>query len=397
MSKLALHGGKPVRGNYLPYGRQSVDQDDIDSVVKVLKSDYLTTGPTVREFEDMFARKVNAKYAVAFSNGTAALHAACYAAEIKFGDEVITTPITFAASANCALYVGAKPIFADIDLETYMIDPSSIERCITSSTKAIIPVDFTGEIPQMDKILEIARKNDLIVIQDAAHSLGSYWGDHPIGSISDMTMFSLHPVKTITSGEGGIIVTNSDAYYERLCQFRTHGITRNPEKLHMTNAPAWYYEQQFLGYNYRITDIQCALGISQLLKLEDFKLKRNELVSYYDSKFSENELIVTQASNTKSKACRHLYVIRLALDKLRVGRNEIFDALRAENIGVNVHYIPVYLHPYYKEIGYESVKCINAEKYYNSCITLPLFSGMTTQDAKDVVDAIEKVLNHYRR
>lgn len=277
MNTLAINGGKPVRDTYLPYGQQWIDDEDIEEVVKVLKSDFLTTGPKIEEFEKKFANYIGAKYAVAISNGTAALHAACFAAGIKEGDEVITTPITFAASANCILYQGGKPVFADIDPKTYNIDIEDVERKITKKTKAIIPVDFTGQPVDIDAVNDIAKKYGLIVIEDAAHSFGAEYKDKKIGSLVDMTTFSFHPVKHITTGEGGMITTNDDKLYNKLKLFRTHGITRDKEMLHNKEEGPWFYEQLELGYNYRMTDIQAALGISQLNKINGFLKRRRKL------------------------------------------------------------------------------------------------------------------------
>lgn len=397
VTKLAINGGTPIREKYLSYGCQVIDNDDIESVVDVLKSSYLTTGPSVKQFEEKVANYVGCKYAVAVSNGTAALHAACYAAKIKEGDEVITTPMTFAASANCILYCGAKPVFADINPYTYNIDPNEIENKITSKTKAIIPVDFTGQAVDLDKIKQIANKYNLTIIEDAAHAIGTKYKGENIGNISDMTEFSFHPVKTVTTGEGGVITTNSKELYDRLILFRTHGITRDKEFLFNKEEGPWYYEQIDLGYNYRITDIQCALGISQLNKLDKFIERRKELVEMYNNKLSKIDGIIIQKEELFSDTVRHLYIIKLELEKFKVGRKEIFEALQAENIGVNVHYLPVYLHPYYKSLGYEEGICPNAEDLYKRMITLPLHVNMSDEDLKDVVDALRKVLNYYRK
>lgn len=397
MSKLAIHGGKPVRDKFLPYGRQWIDDVDIEKVISTLKSDYLTTGPKVKEFEERIADYVGSNYAVALSNGTAALHAACFAADIQEGDEVITTPLTFAASANCVIYQGGKPVFADIDLNTYNIDPEDIERKVTDKTKAIIPVDFTGQAVDLDAIKKIASKHNLIVIEDAAHGIGTEYKGKKIGSISDMTEFSFHPVKHVTTGEGGVITTNNKALYEKLQLFRTHGIARDKELLVNKHGGPWYYEQLDLGYNYRITDIQCALGISQLDKIDKFVLKRRQLVAKYNDMLSEIDGIIIPNEANFSNSSWHLYVIQLELEKLKVGRKAIFEALQSENIGVNVHYIPVYYHPYYQKLGYKKGLCPMAEKVYERIITLPLFPRMNDKDVEDVVNAVEKVLSYYRK
>lgn len=396
MNKLAINGGTPVRDTYLAYGKQKIDEDDINSVVKVLKGDYLTTGPIVSEFENSVAKYVGTKYAVAVSNGTAALHMACYAAGISEGDEVLVPAITFAASSNCVLYCGGKPVFIDIDPKSYNIDINKIKEKITSKTKAIIPVDFAGQSVDMDLILKIAEEYNLIVIEDAAHALGSEYKNEKVGSKAHMTEFSFHPVKPITTGEGGVVVTNSKELYEKMILFRSHGITRNSELMTENQGP-WYYEQIDLGYNYRLTDIQSALGLSQIKKLDDFILKRREIVNKYNEAFKDLKEIVTPFENEYSKSGYHIYVLLLNLDKLKCGRKEIFEALQAENIGVNVHYLPVYLHPYYKKLGYKKGECPVAEDIYNRMITIPLFPSMTDKDIKDVIEAVKKVLNYYRK
>jgi len=393
-NKLALHGGKPVRDAYLPYGKQWIDDDDIKAVINALKSDYITTGPTISQFEKAVAEFVGAKYAVAFSSGTAALHAACFAAGIKEKDEVITTPLTFAASANCILYVGAHPVFADINPNTYNISPKSIQSQITEKTKAIIAVDFTGQPADYDEIMSIAKNNKIIVIGDAAHSLGSTYKGGKVGSIGDMTMFSFHPVKHITTGEGGMITTNNEDYYEKLLQFRSHGITRDPQKLSKINEP-WYYEMQELGFNYRMTDIQAALGLSQMKKLKTFIEKRREFAKIYNDAFEDMDAIITPFQQPSCHSSWHLYIIRINSEKLSTNRSEIFQALLAENIGVNVHYIPVYLHPYYQKIGYKKGLCPNAEKIYQEIITLPLFPKMSERDLNDVIAGVKKVISYY--
>ena len=384
---LGIHGGKPVRETYLPYGQQQIDEHDIQAVVDVLKGDFLTTGPTIQQFEEAIAKYVGAKYAVSFSNGTAALHAACYAAGITEGDEVITTPMTFVASANCILYQGGKPVFADIDNETYNISPKSIEEKITSKTKAMIPVHFTGQPVELEAIKKIAKENNLIIIEDAAHALGATYKNKKIGSIGDMTMFSFHPVKHITTGEGGVITTNNPLFYEKLVQFCTHGIERNPQKL---------LEMQFLGYNYRLTDIQAALGLSQLSKLDSFIKVRKKYVDIYNKEFSCLSEIIIPKQSPQTESSWHLYIIRLNTKLLKCNRKEIYEALQRENIGVNVHYIPVHLQPFYQKLGYEKGICPQAENVYEEIITLPLFPKMTEADVWDVIKAVRKVLSFYR-
>ncbi|MFA5576806.1 MAG: UDP-4-amino-4,6-dideoxy-N-acetyl-beta-L-altrosamine transaminase [Tissierellaceae bacterium] len=395
--KLAILGGKPIREGYLPYAKQYMDEDDIKSVNEVLMSDYLTTGPTIKEFENTIADYVGAKYAVAFSNGTAALHGATYAAGIKAGDEVITTPMTFAASANCVLYMGGTPVFADIDINTFDIDVEEIERKITEKTKAVIPVDYTGQATDIDLIKELVKGKGIAVIEDGAHSLGTSYKGKKVGSLVDMTMFSFHPVKTITTGEGGIITTNSEEYYERLINFRSHGITRDANQLVNKDTGDWYYEQLDLGYNYRMTDIQAALGISQMKKIDWFIKKRKNIVDKYNKAFRDLDGVILQKNSSLSDTVNHLYVLRLDLEKISVGRRQIFDSLQAENIGVHVHYIPVYWHPYYQSLGYKKGICPQAEELYESILTLPLFPAMSDRDVEDVVDGVYKVINYYRR
>ena len=377
-----------MRNSYLPYGKQIIDDADIKAVVNILKGDYLTTGPSIEQFEKNIAEYVGANYAVAFTNGTAALHGACFAAGIGRGDEVITTPITFVASANCVLYQGGTVVFADIDPNTYNIDSKKIEEQITNKTKAIIPVDFTGQPADLDAINKIAKKYNLVVIEDAAHALGATYKGKKVGSISDMTMFSFHPVKHITTGEGGMITTNNKKFYEKLIQFRSHGITRDSNLLLEDHGP-WYYEMQFLGYNYRMTDIQAALGSSQLLKLDSFIERRKEIVKKYNKAFLDNASITIPYQTSESDSSWHLYIIQVPQN-----RREVFKALQARNIGVNVHYIPVHMLPYYQEIGYKNTHLPMAEELYEHIITLPLFPGMTDQDVEDVIQAVQEVLDN---
>ncbi|AET70303.1 UDP-4-keto-6-deoxy-N-acetylglucosamine 4-aminotransferase [Desulfosporosinus orientis DSM 765] len=381
-----------MRETFLPYGKQWLDEDDIKAVIQVLKSDYLTTGPKILEFEKEFANYVGANYAVAIANGTAALHAACFAAGIKEGDEVITTPITFAASANSVLYCGGQPVFADIDLDTYNISPSEIRKRITSKTKAIIPVHFAGQPCEMDEISRIAKEDNLIVIEDAAHAVGANYKGKRIGSLSDLTTFSFHPVKHITTGEGGMITTNSEQLYEKLLLFRSHGITRNRDLMQEEYQGSWYYEQLELGYNYRITDIQAALGLSQLKKADRFLKRRREIARLYSQAFKEQPNLITPLQQDDCDSSWHLYVVRLKLDNLKCSRRGFFEYLQQENIGVNVHYIPVYKHPYYQKNGYQAVKCPNSEQYYETCLSLPIFPKMTNQDVEDVIESFKTIL-----
>ncbi len=396
--ELAINGGKPVRDKLLPYGHQWIDEEDIKAVIGALRSDWITQGPKVSEFEEEFASYVGAKYAVAVNSGTAALHAACFAAQVGKGDEVITTPITFAASANCVLYQGGTPVFADIDADTLNIDPIEIKKKITKKTKALIPVDFTGRPVDFEKILQIAKDNNLIIIEDASHALGATYKDRKIGSISDMTIFSFHPVKHITTGEGGMTTTDNKEYYERLKLFRTHGITKDKDKL-LNYDSSWYYEMQELGYNYRLTDFQCALGLGQLKKIDKFIQRRREIVKKYNSQFKDiPEIKIPEINPIDSNPVWHIYMVQVNLERLKVSRREIFKALRAENIGVNVHYIPVHLQPYYqKRFGYHPGDFTKAENYYSRAITLPVFPKISDKDIDDVIVAVKKVINYYKK
>ncbi len=398
MEKLAINGGYAVRGGKIYYGRQWIEEDDIEAVASVLRSDFITCGPKVEEMERKLEEYTGAKYAVAVSNGTAALHCACIAAGIGPGDEVITTPITFAASANCALYCGAKPVFADINSKTYNIDTESIRTHITDKTKAIVAVDFTGQAVEIDKIRAICDEYNLIFIEDAAHSIATKYNGKQVGSLADMTTFSFHPVKTITAGEGGAILTNNDELYKKLVLAHTHGITHD-EKL-MVDVPhegSWYYEQIFLGYNYRITDFQAALIVSQMNKLEKFAARRKEIVNMYNEAFSKIPEIIVQDEIPESDTCRHLYIIRLDLDKLTCTRREFFDAMEAENIQPQIHYVPVYWFPYYQHLGYEKGLCPNAEEIYKGIMSIPLYPRMSDQDVRDVIHAVKKVVENYRK
>lgn len=396
MEQLAFFGGKPVRDTKLFYGHQYIDDADIAAVTRVLKSDYLTCGPAITELEEKLCKVTGAKFAVVCSNGTAALHIACQAAGVTEGDEVITTPITFAASANCALYCGAKPVFADINDKTYNIDPNSVKEKITDKTKAVVAVDFTGQAVEVDELLAICREKNLVLIEDGAHSIGTLYKGQGVGSVADMTTFSFHPVKTVTGGEGGAVLTNNEEYYKKLLLFRAHGITRD-ESL-MVNEPdgAWYYEQIELSTNYRLTDIQAALVSSQIDKLPQFKARRQEIVKKYNEAFSKLPEIFVQEEIPESDTTRHLYILRIRPEKLTIGRAEFFEYMKAENICCNVHYIPVYYHPYYQKLGYEKGLCPKAEKLYDEMMSLPLYYAMTDKDVEDVIKAVYKVVENTR-
>lgn len=395
MEKPAIEGGSPVREKNIYYGHQYIDEADIQAVVDVLRSDYLTCGPKIAELEKKLCDLTGAKYAVVCSNGTAALHIACLAAGVGAGDEVITTPITFAASANCALYCGARPVFADINAETYNIDPASVEKCVTEKTKAVVAVDYTGQSVELDRLLQLCHEKNLVLIEDGAHVIGTEYKGRKNGSIADMTMFSFHPVKTVTAGEGGAILTNSEEYYRKLQLYRAHGITRDESLLKHPSDGPWYYEQLVLGYNYRMTDMQAALLISQLDKLEMFSRRRKEIVARYNEAFSGIPGIVVQKEIPESNTTRHLYILRIKLEEFSIDRRKFFDALEAERVCCNVHYIPTYYFPYYEELGYRKGICPNAEKLYEEIITLPLYYAMSDADVESVIEAVRKIAEYY--
>ena len=395
--KPAIAGGAPVRDTKIFYARHCLDEADCQAVMDILRGGELTCGPKIGELEQKLCKITGAKYAVAVSNGTAALHIACLAAGIGEGDEVITTPITFAASANCALYCGGKPVFADIDEKTWNIDPKSVRAHVTERTKAVVAVDYTGQSAQLDELLEICREHNLLLITDGAHSIGTKYKGRPTGSIADMTTFSFHPAKTVTAGEGGAVMTNDRTLYERLSLFRTHGITKNPEKMTCKPEKPWYYEQQELGYNYRITDIQAGLLLSQLNKLDIFRARRKEIVNRYNEAFAKIPQVVVQEEIPESDTARHLYILRINPEKLAIDRKQFFEALGAENICCNVHYIPVYYFPYYRKLGYRKGICPKAEKLYEEMLTLPLYYSMSDRDVEDVITAVGRIAAYYAK
>ena len=393
---LAIHGGSPVRKTLLPYGRQSIDESDIQAVVDTLLSDWLTTGPKVAEFEEAISAWIGAKYAVSFSSGTAALHAATFTAGLQAGDEAITSPLTFAATANCVLYQGATPVFADVQADTLNLDPEQAAVRITSRTKAILPVAYAGHPAEMDSILQLAARHGLIVIEDACHALGAEYRGRRVGSLADMTVFSFHPVKHLTTGEGGMVTTDSPAFAETLRRFRNHGISSDARE--RQSAGRWHYEMVLLGFNYRLTDVACALGLQQLKKLESNLAHRRQIAARYTAEFRDMPGVLVPQVRDGVNPAWHLYPIRLELSKLSTSRGEVFDALRAENIGVNVHYIPVHHHRYYRErFGYKGGEYPVAEAAYERLISLPMFHGMTEGDVEDVVRAAGKVLDHFER
>lgn len=391
---------------FIPYAKQSLDDDDIEAVVRVLKGDWLTQGPAIPAFEKALAERTGAKEGIAVATGTAALHCACFAAGVGPGDEVITSPITFAASGNCALFLGASVRFVDIRADTYCLDPEKLETAITPRTKAIIPVDYTGQPGDMDEINAIAGRHGITVIQDAAHALGATYKGRPVGSTADMTIFSFHPVKHITMGEGGLITTDDGALAEKLRLFRTHGITNDPDRMVLEEMAAdadtagtsgrdadgkapWYYEMHALGFNYRVTDIQCALGLSQLAKLDRFLARRRAIAQRYNDAFSASPFLITPFQEKDRESAWHLYMLRLRIDRMRKTRRQVFEELRARGIGVHVHYIPLHLQPYYREkFGYKRGDFPEAEAFYDAALTIPLFPAMSDAECERVITTI---------
>ena len=375
------------RATLLPYGRQCVDEEDIAAVVAVLRSDWLTTGPMVEQFERAFADFTGCAHAVAVANGTAALHAAMAALGVGPGDEVIVPAITFVASANCVVYQGGTPVFADVEADTLLIDPADVERKITPRTKAIIAVDYAGQPCDYEALRAIAAGRRLPLVADACHALGGAWCGQPVGSLADLSTFSLHPVKPITSGEGGVVVTHDVELAARLRTFRNHGIAtdfRQREK-----QGSWAYEMVQLGYNYRLSDIQCALAASQLRKLPGWIIRRQEIAALYDAAFSSARTLRPLAVRAGASHGYHLYVIRLADG---MDRTACFQALRAEKIGVNVHYAPVHLHPFHRErFGTGPGLCPIAEAASQQILSLPIFPTMTDDDVQSVIDAVFRV------
>lgn len=390
-NQLALYGGSPVRATMLPYGRQTVDEDDIAAVVNVLRSHWLTTGPQVAEFEEAFAAQTGTAHAVAVSNGTAALHAAVYALGIGPGDEVIVPAMTFAASANCIVYHGGTPVFADVDPDTLLLDPAQVEARITPHTRAILAVDYAGHPCAYDALRSLADRHQLALVDDACHAVGGSYKSRPVGSLADLNTFSFHPVKHMTTGEGGMITTNDAAFAQRMRLFRNHGITTDHRQREQQGS--WLYEMVDLGYNYRLTDIQCALGMSQLQKLPAWVARRQEIAHAYDTAFASLPSVSPLRVRSNVSHAYHLYVVRFDLETVPTTRATIFSALRAEGIGVNVHYIPVHLHPFYQQrYGTGPGLCPVAEAAYEQILSLPMFAAMSDADVDDVVHAVQKVM-----
>lgn len=393
MTKLAIEGGTPVRQRMLPYGHQWLDDQDIAAVVEVLRSDWLTTGPKVVEFEHAFARFVGAREAVAVSNGTAALHAAMYAIGIGPGDEVIVPAMTFAASANCVVYQGGTPVFADVDADTLLLDPVQVEAKITTRTKAIIAVDYAGQPCDYDMLRSVADRHGLPLVADACHAIGGNYRGRPVGTLADLNTFSFHPVKHITTGEGGVVTTDDPELAWRMRVFRNHGITSDHRQREQQGS--WFYEMVDLGYNYRLTDFQCALGLSQLRKLPAWVARRQAIARQYEAAFAQLPVVKPLAVRPEVSHAYHLYVVGLN-PTLRATRAQVFAGLRAEGIGVNVHYVPVHLHPFYRtRFGTGPGLCPIAEQAYDRVLSLPMFPQMTDEDVEDVVCAVTRVCEAY--
>lgn len=381
--------------NEIPYARQQLDEEDLRQVMEVLKSDWITQGPKVAEFEVRLAAYVGARYAVAVSNGTAALHLACIAAGLKAGDEAITSPITFLATSNAVIYTGATPVFADVNYETANIDPNKIQKRITKRSKAILPVHFAGLPCNLKEVASIAKRHGLAVIEDACHALGSKFVGKKIGScqFSDMTVFSFHPVKHITTGEGGCITTNSHTLYKKLCALRSHGVYRSNSLA--KSKGGWYGEMQDLGFNYRITDFQCALGISQLSKIDRFLERRREIARRYQQSLNpfQDYLKLPELEYQDRSHAWHLYILRLKLKKNSLTRLDLYNQLKTRGVKAQVHYRPVYQNTFYQKFfSNQRVVCPNAEQYYQECISLPMFPALTNEEIKIVCKSIEEIV-----
>lgn len=394
-AKPAIAGGSPVRPTLLPYGRQMVDEADIAAVVEVLRSDWLTTGPKVDEFESALAQVAGTKYAVAVSSGTAALHAVMDALDVGTGDEIIVPTMTFAATANCAVYQGAIPIFADVDSKSLLMDVASVESKISPRTKAIVAVDYAGQPCDYDQLHALCQRHGLSLVADACHAIGGSYQDAPVGSLADLSTFSFHPVKHVTSGEGGAVSTNDFELAQRMREFRNHGITTDQRQ--RADNGEFYYEMTHLGYNYRMSDIQCGLGQSQLLKLTEFVARRQQIAARYDKAFALLTSVEPLVTAPDRQNAYHLYIIKLDLAALTTDRSGIYRALKAENIGINVHYLPVHLHPFYQERFKTGLgMCPVAENAYDRILSLPIFPAMTDTDVADVIEAVSKVIEYYR-
>ena len=390
-----MDGGKAVRESFLPYTRHTVEEDDISAVSEALRSDLITTGPRVDEFEQSLASTTGTSTAVAVNSGTAALHAMLACSDVGQGDEVIVPVITFAATSNSVLYCGAKPVFVDVDPVTLLIDPDATSDAITTRTKAIIAVDYAGHPCDYEALTSIAASHSISILSDASHSLGGTYKGSTVGSLSYASTFSFHPAKHVTTAEGGAVTTNDNNLALRMQRFRNHGISIDHARRAVERT--WEYDVDSLGFNYRISDIQCALGSSQLKRLPTSIAKRRDIARRYDTAFTELEVVSPLKRSADVGHAYHLYVIRLDITRLKVSRTEIFRALWAENIGVNVHYIPVPWHPLYRSLGYQPGGFPVAEDAYRRIISLPMWPGLSDDDVNDVIRAVRKVIATYRQ
>ncbi|MFC1748547.1 UDP-4-amino-4,6-dideoxy-N-acetyl-beta-L-altrosamine transaminase [Pseudomonadota bacterium] len=378
------------------YGKQTIQKDDVDAVVRTLKSDWLTQGPAVRIFEESVARYVNVRYAVAVANGTAALHLAVLALELEPGFEGITSTLSFAASANCVLYGQGNAKLVDVDRDTALMDLDQLEEKISINTKVVIPVHYAGQSCDMRRVRKIAGKHNAYVIEDAAHAIGSEYRKRKVGSCqySDMTVFSFHPVKTITSGEGGMITTNNKKLYAKLLLLRTHGITKDPKCLKKKNPEPWWYEMHSLGFNYRLTDLQAALGQNQMKKLERFKKKRRKIVEYYRKRSASSEFITIVNERTESNACWHLCPALIDFDKLKITKRKFFERLQKKNVNLQVHYIPIHKQPYYRNLGFSDHDYPGANQFYEKEVSLPCYPSLSILDVGQVYNIIVSELEN---
>jgi len=395
-NKLAIFGGKPVRDRFLPFHQPTIEQEEEKEVLETLRSGWLTTGPKTKQFEERFAQYVGAKHAIAVNSGTAALHLALNAIELQEGDEVITTPFTFAATAEVILYFKAKPVFVDITLDSLNVDVNQIERAVSPRTKALLPVHIAGYPCGMDAITDIAGKHNLAVIEDAAHAIPARYHGRMVGAIGDLTAFSFYATKPITTGEGGMITTDNDEYAEKCRVMRLHGISHDAWKRYTVQG-SWYYEIIYPGYKYNLTDIAAAIGLHQLRKCDKMHDMRQEIARAFDEGFRDVPEVETPVVNNRCQHAWHLYVIRLKLEMLRCDRAQFVKALLAENIGVSVHFIPLHLHPYYRNrYGYQAEDFPNAKHAYDRIISLPIYPRMTDGDICDVINGVRKVVEWYR-
>lgn len=395
MNLPAIAGGKPVREEFLPPFRPNIGKEEIEEVIDTLKSDWITTGPKTHEFEEKFRKYIGCKHAIAVNSCTAGLHLSLVAIDIKEGDEVITTPFTFAATSNVIIHQRAKPVFVDIDEETYNINPYEIDKVISDKTKAILPVHYAGHPCEMDEIIKIAKEHDLVIIEDAAHAIGAFYRGKKIGNIGNFTAFSFYATKNITTSEGGMITTNDDEIADKLRILSLHGISKDAWKRYSSEG-SWYYEILYPGYKYNMTDIQASIGIHQLNKIEEMQKKREEIAKVYNEEFEKIDEIIEPKVKSYVRHAWHLYPIRIK--NLKINRDKFIEALKAENIGTSVHFIPIHLHPYYRNrFNFKEDDFPVAEKVYKSILSLPLYPKMEQDDIMDVVKAIKRIVKYYRR